>query len=120
MKLLPLHTTSRTFGGRTLYSTLVEVLLYIVLAMVLVESCQLEDTWCRWYFVLHGELCFVEVVVCDTAAAEALAQWAHVPNDEGDLLLIAAPTESFFLVRSVATRSRLSWPLPFFWPYALA
>jgi hypothetical protein len=73
MKLLPLCTASRTFGGQTLHSTLAEVLLYIVLAMALATSCQLEDTWCRCYFVLHGEIRFVEAVVGDTAIAEALA-----------------------------------------------
>jgi hypothetical protein len=65
--------------------------------MVLATSCQLEDTWCRCYFVLHGEIRFVEAVVGDTAVAEALALWAHVP-DEGALLLVAAPPESLFLV----------------------
>jgi hypothetical protein len=38
-------------------------------------------------------MCFVEVVVADAAAA-----WAHVLDDEGALLLIAAPPESLFLV----------------------
>jgi hypothetical protein len=33
--------------------------------------------------------------------AEALALQAHVPDDEGALLLVAAPLESLFLVRSV-------------------
>jgi hypothetical protein len=39
--------------------------------------------------------------VGDTATAEALALWAHVPNDECALLLIAAPPELLFLVRSI-------------------
>jgi hypothetical protein len=120
IRLLSLYTTSRTFEGQTLHITLVEVLLYIVLAMVLAGSCQLEDTWCRCYFVLRGEICFVEAVVGDTAVAEALALWAHVPDDEIALLLITAPPELLFLVRSVARRSGLSWPLPFFWPSAPA
>jgi hypothetical protein len=41
---------------------------------------------------------FVEVVVADTTALEALALWAHVPDDEGALLLIVAPPELLFLV----------------------
>jgi hypothetical protein len=93
MKLLPLHTTSRTFEGQALHSTLVEVLLCIGLDMALAASCQLEDAWSRCCFVLRGEMCFVEVVVADAAAA-----WAHVLDDEGALLLIVAPPESLFLV----------------------
>jgi hypothetical protein len=102
MKLLPLHTTSKTFGGQTLHSTLVEVLLCIGLAMALATSCRLEDAWRRCYFVLRGEMHFVGAVVADIAAAEALALRAHVPDDEGALLLVAALPESHFLVRSVA------------------
>jgi hypothetical protein len=74
------------------------VLLCIGLAMALVASCQLEDTWCRCCFVLCGEMHFAKAVVANTAAVEALALWAHVPDDEGALLLIAAPPESLFLV----------------------
>jgi hypothetical protein len=85
MNLLPLHTTSRTFGGQTVHSTLVEVLLCIGLAMALATSCQLEETWCRCCFVLRGDMHFVKVVVADTTAAEALALWAHVPDNEGAL-----------------------------------
>jgi hypothetical protein len=44
---------------------------------------------------------FAEAVVADTTAVETLALWAHVPNDEGALLLIAASPELLFLVRSV-------------------
>jgi hypothetical protein len=79
----------------------VSMLFCIGLAMTLVASCQL-DTWCQCYFALRGEMHFVEAVVADTAAAEALALRAHVSDDEGALLLIAAPSESLFLVRSVA------------------
>jgi hypothetical protein len=76
-------------------------LLCIGLAMALAASCQLEDTWCRCCFVLRGEMRFAEAVVADTTAIETLALWAHVPNDEGALLLIAASPELLFLVRSV-------------------
>jgi hypothetical protein len=98
MKILPLHTTSRTFGSQTLHSTLAEVLLCIGMAMALAASCQLEDTWCRCCFVLGGEMCFAKAIVADTTTVEALALWADVPNDEGALLLIAAPLELLFLV----------------------
>jgi hypothetical protein len=37
-------------------------------------------------------------VEADTTAAEAHALWAHIPDDEGALLLIAAPPESLFLL----------------------
>jgi hypothetical protein len=103
MKLLPLHTTSRTFGGQTLHSTLAEVLLCIALAMALVASCQLEETSCRCCFVLRGEMRFAEPVMADTAAVMAPTLWARVPDNEGALLLIVAPLESHFLVRSVAS-----------------
>jgi hypothetical protein len=63
----------KNFWGQTLHSTLAEVMLYIVLAMVLAASCQLEGTWCRYCFVLIGDIHFVEVVVSDTAAVKALA-----------------------------------------------
>jgi hypothetical protein len=98
MKLLPLSMTSRTFGGQTLHSTLAKLLLCIVLAMALAASCQLDNTWCQCYFVLHGEIHFVEAVVGDIAAVEALALRAHVLDDEGTLLLIAALPKSLFLV----------------------
>jgi hypothetical protein len=102
MKLLPLHTTSRTFGGQTLHITLAELLLCIGLTMALAASCQLEDTWCQCFFVVRGEMCFVEAVVTDNAAVEAPTLWAHVLDDEGALFLIAAPPESLFLVQFVA------------------
>jgi hypothetical protein len=46
---------------------------------------------------------FVEVVMADTSVTEALALQAHLPNDEGALLLIEALLELFSLVQSVAT-----------------
>jgi hypothetical protein len=59
----------KKFWGQTLHSTLAEVLFYIGLAMALATSCQLEDTCCRCYFVLLGEMHFVEAVVTDIAIA---------------------------------------------------
>jgi hypothetical protein len=47
-------------------------------------------------------MCFVEVVVAGAAAAEAPTLRAHVPTDEGVLLLTVALPELLFLVRSVA------------------
>jgi hypothetical protein len=70
--------------------------------MALAASCQLEDTWCRCCFVLRGEMRFVEAVVADTAVAEALALQAHVPDNEGALLLVAALSGSLFLIGSIA------------------
>jgi hypothetical protein len=70
--------------------------------MALAASCQLEDTWCRCCFVLHGEMHFVEAVVADTTVAEALALQAHIPDNEGALLLVAAPPGSLFLIGSIA------------------
>jgi hypothetical protein len=45
---------------------------------------------------------FVEAVVADTTVAEALALQAHVPDNEGALLLVAAPPGSLFLIGSIA------------------
>jgi hypothetical protein len=47
-------------------------------------------------------MCFVEVAVIGAATAEAPALRAHVPTDEGVLLLTAIPSELLFLVRFVA------------------
>jgi hypothetical protein len=41
---------------------------------------------------------FAEAVMVDTAAAEALALCAHVLDNEGALLPVAAPPESLILV----------------------
>jgi hypothetical protein len=49
-----------------------------------------------------GDMRFAEAVVADTATVEALALRAHVPDDEGVVLLVAVPPESLFLVQSVA------------------
>jgi hypothetical protein len=73
MRLLPLHTTLRTFRGRTLRSTLAEVLLCTELAMALATGCQLEDTWGRCCFVLRVKVDSAEAFVVDSAVAEVLA-----------------------------------------------
>jgi hypothetical protein len=41
---------------------------------------------------------FAEAVVMDTTVMEALALQPHLPDDEGALLLVEAPLESFSLV----------------------
>jgi hypothetical protein len=45
---------------------------------------------------------FAEAVVADTNVMEAPALHAHLPDDEGALLLVEALLESFSLVRSIA------------------
>jgi hypothetical protein len=102
MTLLLAHKTLRTSAGQTLHSILVEVLLYTGFATTLVVGCQLEDTCYQCCFILTGRMCFAKVVVADAAIAEAPALTAHVPADEGALLLAATPPELLFLVRSVA------------------
>jgi hypothetical protein len=51
----------------------VKVLLYIGLAMVLVASCQLEDTWGQCCSVLSDETNSAEAAVADSAVEEVLA-----------------------------------------------
>jgi hypothetical protein len=102
---------------RTLHSILAEVLLYIEAITELVAGYQPRDTYCRCCFVLSGEMYFAEeVVVADVAVMRALALKAHVPTDEGVLLLATAPPELLFLVRFVVAWSGLFLPSPFFWP----
>jgi hypothetical protein len=98
---LPPHKTLRTSVGQTLRSVLVEALLCIGSATVLPIGCQLEDTYCRCCFASTGRFCFVEAVVA-SATVEAPAIRAHVPTDEGVLLLSTAPPELLFLVQFVA------------------
>jgi hypothetical protein len=71
-----------------------------VLATVLAVDCRAEDTCCVCCFVLHGKMCFVEVVVADAAAAKVPTLWAHVCVDLEALLLVVALLELLFLVRS--------------------
>jgi hypothetical protein len=47
---------------------------------------------------LGGQVHFAEVVVADTAKTEALALQAHLPDDEGALLLVETLLESLSLV----------------------
>jgi hypothetical protein len=78
------------------------VLLCIEAVTELVVGCQPEDTYCRCYFVLTGEMYFAgEVVAADVAVVKVLALRAHILAGEGVLLLIAALPELLFLVRSV-------------------
>jgi hypothetical protein len=48
--------------GRILRSILVEVLLYIGVAIRLAAGYRPGDTYCRCCFVLAGEMCFAEEV----------------------------------------------------------
>jgi hypothetical protein len=93
----------RIFMNPTLHSILAEVLLCIEVATELVVGCQLEETYCRCYFVLTGELYFAEeVAMADVAVARALALRARVPANVGVLLLTAALPELLFPVQIFA------------------
>jgi hypothetical protein len=89
--------------GRILRNILVEVLLYIGVAIRLAAGYRPGDTYCRCCFVLAGEMCFAEEVdVAGAAVAEALALRAHVPIDEDVLLCIVVLSELLFTIRFVA------------------
>jgi hypothetical protein len=96
---------------RTLRSISVNVLLCIEVAMELVVGYQPEGTYYRCCFVLSGEMYSVGEVAI--AIMKALAPKAHVPADEGVLLLIVALPELLFLVQFIATWSGLFSPSPF-------
>jgi hypothetical protein len=62
-------------------------------------SCKLSARGqCCCCFVLRSGMHFAEAVMVDTAASEALALCAHVLDNEGALLPVAAPPESLILV----------------------
>jgi hypothetical protein len=88
---------------QTLYNVLVEVLLYIEVAMALAVGCQPEDTYCQCCFVLTGEMYFAkEVASVDVTVVKVLAPRADIPTGEGVLLPVATLPEVLFLVQSVA------------------
>jgi hypothetical protein len=87
------------------------VLLYIGLAVVLVASCRLEDTWGRCCSILRDETNSTKAAVADSAVVEVLALQAHFLDGEGALLIAVVLHEWLFLGLSAAAWPRLSWPL---------
>jgi hypothetical protein len=93
-------------ADQTLHSILAEVLLCIEVAMEQVAGHQSGDTYSRCCLVLCGEIYSVEGV----AVADAIVTRAHIPADEGVLLLTATLPELLFPVRFVAAWTELFSP----------